>query len=484
MKIWVHACWIAAFGLIVGGIQLLSPTYYDSDTGYHLAVARLVRAHGILQEFPWTPFSWLADHYADKELLFHLLLAPLASLEPNLAARIAGAVLGTALLSTLYAILVRERVLGAGWWTLAALASSSGFVLRFSLVRPHLLSIPLALVITWAGIRRRWLVLGAACLLYPLCYTAWHLPLVLLGLVELARFVSERRIDWRVPALGAAGLALAILLHPNFPNNLALFWIQNFEVLFGTAWAGRAGFDMGPEFRPFMLAHIHRFMLIPALLACFALPLAWRARSRDPLPLAVALVAAGFLLVTLRSQRFLEYLAPFAALALALATSRTQRTAAWRDLGAWVFALSCLYTGLLGRGVFDRMALRVDPFPPAVAEALRDAIPEGALVLTCDWDVTGRMMLALPERRFPVALDPVFFARKDLERYQIWYDVVHAPPRHPAALLRETFDAEHVLCAKRRRALPLTQALSRDPGARLLHVSEHAVAFELAAPAR
>jgi len=485
MKAWAYACWIGAFGLVATWIQLLSPTYYDSDTGYHLAVARLLRQHGILYEFPWTPFSWLAEHYADKELFFHLLLTPVASLEPNLAGRIAGAALGTLLLAVLFTILVRERVPSAGFWTLLALASSSGFVLRFSLLRPHLLSIPLALLIIWAGVRRRWLVLGLSCFLYPLCYTAWHLPLVLLGLAELARLLSERRVDWRVPSLGFAAIALAVLVHATFSNNLELFWIQNFEVLFATAWAGRGGFDLGPEFRPFQLAHIHRFALLPAALACAALVLAWRARRRDALPLAAALAAIGFLAVTLRSQRFLEYLAPFAALALALGCAATPRVATWRDLAAGLFAASCLYTGLLGSGVFDRMAQRLDPFPPAVAEELRRAIPAGETVFTCDWDITGRMMLALPERRFLVALDPVFFAKADLARYQVWYDLVRTPPRRPAALLRDTFGTRYVLCSGRRRAQALALALAADPGARLLHQSKGAIAFEIApAPPR
>jgi len=56
------------------------------------------------------------------------------------------------------------------------------------------------------------------------------------------------------------------------------------------------------------------------------------------------------------------------------------------------------------------------------------------------------MLLALPERHFMVALDPVFFWILDKARYRTWYDTVHDPPPEPALLLRASFDAQFVLC--------------------------------------
>ena len=78
-----HGLWLIAIFFLVAGIQGMLPYFFDGDTGYHLAVARLTREHGVLHAFPWTPFSWMADHYADKELLFHFLLVPVASLDPS-----------------------------------------------------------------------------------------------------------------------------------------------------------------------------------------------------------------------------------------------------------------------------------------------------------------------------------------------------------------------------------------------------------------
>jgi len=462
--------WTLLFLALAGLLQLLIPAFFDGDTGYHLAVARLTREHGVLHAFPWTPFSWLAEHYADKELLFHWLLVPLAGLDPLTAARIAGTLLGGGLLLAVYALLRLEGVPAPGLWALLPLVASSAFVARFAMVRPHLLSVALVLVLTWAAARERRRLLAVSAFLFPLCYTAWHLPLVLVAIVESARFAAERRIDWRVPALTAAALGLGIAVHPNFPETARLFWIQNATILFGTAWSGAQGVDLGGEFRPFSLAGLLRYVTLPAALVLAALAAAVADRTRRTLPLAFAGAALAFLAITLRTQRFIEYLAPFAVVAAALAFAG--RPAAWRLAGARALPAVAVAVGLawtlaFGRQPFALLGARHQPFPPHVAALLGDIIPEGAQVVTCDWRLTGEMMLALPERRFLVALDPVFFALHDPERYRVWYETVREPPERPATLLRDTFDAGWVLCGEQEQWRALHAALERDPAAAL-----------------
>jgi len=465
-----YAMWGGVFLAAAGLIQVQIPGVFDGDTGYHLAIARLTRAHGVLHEFPWTPFSWLDAHYADKELLFHALLLPLSELPLVTASRIAGTVLGGGLLLTLYAILDRERVPHPGLFALAALASSSAFVARFAMVRPHLLSISLALVITWAAARKQRVVLAACCVLYPLCYTAWHLPLAAIALVEAARWLGTRRIDWRGAPLAAAALGVGILAHPNFPNTAELFWIQNAQILFGTAWSGVGGVDLGGEFGPFSVAGLGRYVLIPALLATGGAVLTWRTRGQDVLPLAFATVALAFLVMTLRTQRFIEYLAPFAVVGAALGVHAARGT--WPGRWSRAFAPALVATGvvftlLFARHPFELLRTRVDPFPAPVAERVAAIVPPGAQVVTCDWRLTGEMMLALPERRFIVALDPMFLALNDPERHRIWHETVRTPPPEPAVLLRDTFEASYVLCGEQHRFLAFHQALEADPAAAL-----------------
>ena len=49
------------------------------------------------------------------------------------------------------------------------------------------------------------------------------------------------------------------------------------------------------------------------------------------------------------------------------------------------------------------------------------ALPAGSQVVTCDWRETGELLLALPDRRYLVALAPMLFAAHDPERYRTWF---------------------------------------------------------------
>src|SRR3990172_6064002 len=139
---WLIFAWAFFYLLIVGAVQFNIPYPWDNDTAYHAVVGQLTREHGILHAFPWTPFSWLADHYADKELIFHLLFVPFAGLHWTTASQIVGTLCGAMLLLTLYLVLRAENVRFAGLWALIPLTGSVLFFFRFVLVRPHLLSIP------------------------------------------------------------------------------------------------------------------------------------------------------------------------------------------------------------------------------------------------------------------------------------------------------------------------------------------------------
>jgi hypothetical protein len=450
--------WAALLTGVAALLQLLTPVPWDADTGYHVAVGKLIAEHGILEAFPWTPFSWLADHYADKELLFHLLLAPLSALSWITAAKLAGTLLGGGVLVALFLVLRAESVPRPGLWALLPLAASGGFVLRFALVRPHLLSIALAVLVLSAAARGRHAVLAAACLLYPWCYIAWHLPLVLVGLVELARALSGRRPEWKPFAVAAAALAIGVAVHPNAANLVRFWWLVHVEILGRTAWAGRKGFELGAEFQPYAVTDLLRYAFVPALLTSVAAAIAWRRRREDEVSLAFAIAAVAFGALTLASSRFIEYFAPFAALAVALALRDRGPRLASVALGA-----SFLFTAAFGARPVLALGTRGDEIPPPFIEFIRERIPPGAQVFTCDWGLTGELMIALPDRRFIVALDPVLFHANDPDLYATWYALPSAGPPDAAQVIRSRFGARYVLCAALPGSAPLFRRLAADP---------------------
>jgi hypothetical protein len=473
-------CWILTFAAVAGVIQYSIPYPVDGDTAYHFAVGKLIRKYGILHSFPWTPFSWLSEHYADKEFLFHLLFVPLDRFDLITASRIVGTVAGATALSTLYFILRSESVEFPGLWALLPLTSTV-FLCRLALVRPHVFSIALALTLIWAASRRRLVPVFIVALIYPLSYVAfWQMTLLLIVAVEGGRLLSGERAEWKPAAAALCGILLGVALHPNSMNLLRINWIHMSDVFLGSTWKGKAGFDMGMEILPYSPRQWVQFLTPAVLTAGAALILSWKNRKEDALALAFSLAALGFGVLTVGSARFLEYFVPLAVAALAVAA----RPVKMRFFTPAVFGVSLLYVIVVASGPIFLLVSGEEKVPAADAQIFRQVIPVEAQVFNTEWDLTGALMLALPERRFIVALDPTLFYLQDPELYAIWYRLPREGSEGAAEMIRQRFGSRYVLSTNRSDYGAFYDRLSGDPTVRTLMVSDKWVLFDLGEPER
>ena len=474
---WQLPCWAVVYLLIAGLLQFYVVSLpFDADTAYHAAVGRLISEHGILRSFPWTPFSWLAEHYADKELLFHLLFVPFIGLGWITAAKIVGTILESLLLFVIYVVLRAEKVRFAGLWALLPLVTSDVFVFRFALVRPHLLSLSLAFLLLWAAARGRFLLLAVVSALYPWSYVAfWQLPLILLCAVEAARFASGERVQWRPAATVMAGVLLGWALHPNSLNLWKFNWIHMVDVLFKNAWQSREGIELGPEFLPFTVEQWLRWLLGAVAMAVTGLVIGWRNRRNDSLLLAFAFAAAVFWILTGRTARFAEYFIPFSAVTMALAS----RSISWRWCAPAVFATVLIYSGEPLSETLHGLGTKTERIPPQLASSLQQQIPVGSQVFTTDWGHTGTLMLALPDRRFIVALDPTLFLVKDPALYRLWFTIPRRPRPGIAEVIRQRFGARYVVSFWDQRFSKFYYILASEPGIKTLLVSDMWMVYDL-----
>ena len=472
------SAWTALFILVVAVIQSCIAYPLDDDTAYHFSVARLIREHGILRSFPWTRFSWQYDNYADKEFFFHLLFVPLTGLDFNVAARIVGTLGGASVLSAIFLVLRMERVRFAGFWALLPLGTTI-FLYRFSQVRPHLFSIALAILFLWAYSRKKSFLLFLLAVLYPLFYVAfWQIPLILLLAADTARFRTGGRIDWRSVFTALAGIMTGVALHPNSVNLLCINWIHMTDILFRNVWGKHIEFNMGEEFEPFSPMEWFRNMLVTTGVVVTSIVIAWRSRRQDIFATGLAVSVLIFLLLTLRTNRFLEYLVPFGVLSLALSIDRKYH--------GWVLAIlaavSLCYTLATGspllKYIFAREQ-RLWQMDNGVIEKFRQAIPLGAEVFTCGWEYTGTLMVNLPDRKYMVALDPTLLYKRDAELYDLWYHTLKDAPPSAADIVRNSFASRYIVCLDHPSLRPFFDAVAADGSVRVLHSDGKWVLFDL-----
>ena len=138
-------------------------------------------------------------------------------------------------------------------WVFVLFSAGNHFLFRMMEVRSHVLSV----ILFTAGValllkgRYRWLILVG--FIYSWSYAAPHLLVGIAIAHALAVGIHERKFEWRGLACVAGGVAAGLVIHPYFPNNLHLWWVQNVVVL-GQAWGlgGDLGLRLGEEFAPIL----------------------------------------------------------------------------------------------------------------------------------------------------------------------------------------------------------------------------------------
>jgi len=212
----VAALFVVYFALI-GALVLPAPVIYDSDSYYHLAVARLYASHGLFAQIPWARMSLLGDG-GDKDFLFHVALIPFTPFGAD-GGRIALALINAAI-ATLIAAMSMKRIGFAGafvppWLWIAA----PPFLGRMLRLRPELFALLLIVLAAKATAKQ----LGILAFLFTLSYTAWHVFLALCVFWWLTESIAER-YDIRYPIFGTiAGL----FIRPHPIANLHIWYVQN-----------------------------------------------------------------------------------------------------------------------------------------------------------------------------------------------------------------------------------------------------------------
>ena len=332
----------------------------------------------------------------------------------------------------------------------------------------------------------------------------WQIPLILVVSAEGGRFLSgDQRFDWKPLLILAGALAGGIALHPNALNLLQMNWIHMVDVLFRNAWGNHVEFNMGEEFEPFSPNSWLEFMLPTAVMAGTAFYKTWRYRKGEAVAMSFALATMGFCLLTMRTNRFLEYFVPFTVLSLAMVSAHVgkkwliplllvvsyvytiatgvplMKYLAAHDQKTWHFTPHvniAHFPGMEGAGAHDERTWQMSSKTIAAFDRL---LPRDTDVFTCGWEYTGSLLLNMPERDYMVALDPTLFYKRNPGLYNLWYRTMTDAPSTSAEIVRSSFASRYVVCLDHPTLHPFFDALSADKSARVMFSDGKWVLFDL-----
>lgn len=396
------AVFVASFFLFAF-LFLAAPSIPDADSYYHLAVAREFAGHGYPDALPWARFSVLGKTFGDKELLFHLFLVPFTWSDAATGGRLALALLNATFAAGVTAFAARTM----GWWSVVVplwlYAAAPMLTFRLIRLRPELLALLLLLALIAAVLRKRYVRIAVVAALFALSYTAFH---VVLGLAVLWFFVDR---DWKLPAAAFAGTAAGLLLHPGFPGNLQVWWIQNVRF-----FLEKSRLDVGTEIN----AATTDFFFVDNLGWWAGIALLFFARSgaagfspprlspepggpKPAAPLIIGIAAAVFAILALLMQRFAVYFVPLLTL---LALERLPRPRPRVALALLAVSLLSLPATL---GIYRELLIDSGSEPDYARFA--KALPRGAKV-AAHWGPAELYVFFAPHARYLNVLDPVFMA--------------------------------------------------------------------------
>ncbi len=467
-------------GLILFGALFQSfPVLYDTDSYYHLAIGRTYARHGVVDTLPWARFS-LLNEFGDKELLFHLGLAPFTGREGSTA----GGRWGLAVLNALVATaLAAMGIAAVGRWGLLApvlvYAGSLDFLGRAIRLRPEILSLLLLLAAVWCAGRHRYRWLGLVAALYALSYTAFH---ALLGLAA-AWFVHQgwvrRRWRWGLLLYPVLGVGVGLVIHPHFPQNLVVWKVQSVD-FFQHKGALNVGTEIG--------AHAAPDLLWLNLAWGLALWVLWRGsggriRSADEraskgdgaLADVLWVTTAAFGVLYVLMLRFSIYFVPFATLAvLHEIRRRGGAPGRWMALpwrGRIPTALALVLALILGvprtAGLLQGLAGSRGPVTREDEwQAFGRSLPPGAQV-AAEWGSTHLYMFWAPQAVFLNVLDPVFMNVRYPQAYRALRDLMEAREPDVPMTLRKELASDYLALSRFHPSQGLLLRLVDDPRLRL-----------------
>lgn len=226
---------LAVLVVVAAAHLSLAPGIADADGFYHVGHAVHYATKGLFDtSFPWATQSVIGDKGGDLWWGFHMVLVPFTLLGGVATTiRIAAVAFTLLLAGSVYWLFRRHSVPGAGWWTALFLVAVPNVLYRYLMVRPHVLSLALALLLLSFLIRGRWwqVMAAAAGITWLHLSLFWMAPgvVVAYGLSRLV--IRPDDDDPGVPiltALGsvAAGTLLGAALRPHPLATVELAYVQ------------------------------------------------------------------------------------------------------------------------------------------------------------------------------------------------------------------------------------------------------------------
>ena len=441
--------------------QFSAPTIFDADGYLHIRMSDFIRHYGLRYDFHWARYSLFAQHFADKDFLYHVITIPFTYFSNiYFGAKIAAVLFSFFLLFVFTRTLKRYCLKWLVPVYLLALLLAGPFFQLLCRVRPMVFMIALTILfIHFLIVKNRW-GLFFTTLVYALSHVSSPLLLVFVLITETVRYVNEKEFSRKNLLIVSGALCLGFLIHPNFPNNLAVFYYNGIWVpIYAMKW----GLELGAEFFPIDTRDfIIKYPLVVSAVVLFAIAAA-SSGNRIKVSTKMWLANAGFFFVlSYFSRRYIDHLYP-----LLLIASGAYLTDWWNShpdyAGKWalmkktrvvLFSALAVFFIFLGSNVYKGFKT----FAQAeyvwarhyenVAKWMRLNVPAGQTIFHTNWSDSQYLIGLNPGNDYFVTFDPIYMFKWNPKKYALYREISFGNSKDPYTSMKEEFDVTYGYAGK------------------------------------
>ena len=433
--------------------QFLSPTLYGIDGYYHIKIAQLYKSKGLFKEFPWTQFSIFKHVFADKSLLFHLLLIPFTYLP-----LISGGKYGAIFFNFLYLIifiLIFKKKLSPSLLILSLLLPffSLSFLNYWLYLRPQVLANILMLLVFYFLLEKKWIKVAVVSSIFVLSHLSFPLALIFAILIESLRYLKNKEFFFKNILGVILGISIAILVHPQgIGNFLLIFYLNGIVVpLFSFLKLGGV-LKLGVELFPVLTNNlfVENLLVFLSLTAViFHYLLFPKKLSLDTLCFFAG--ASFFSFLGMFFYRFWYPAVIFITLFITFYLKDNYRKIKLKKI------LLCFLVFVIGLSFFESITHYYYNFLKSfikstiernlhyqrVAYWMRRNIPKGELIYHAYWSDSPFFICMNPKNKYFVVLDPIFMWAEDPKKYYIYLDLGYGKIINSEEVLKKVFKVKY-----------------------------------------
>lgn len=463
-------------------IQFSTPTIYGADGYLHIRMAEFLKSFGPRYDFHWARFSTFSENFSDKDFLYHVFLIPFTFFKNIFfGAKLASAIFASLLFFTFYLMLKRYSHKSILPFFLIAFFLSDMFLETISRPRPISIAILITIFSVHLMMQKKYLSVFVTALLYSLSHVTSPLIILYALIVEIVRRTDKKEFHIKTILAAFTGVLAGFIIHPNFPNNFIVFYLNSIMVPIYTIKTGVL--ELGAEFFPintreFLLSYP---IIIIGIISVIYIAISKRPKAGFATDVFLTL-SAFFFLLSFICRRYLSH--GYLIMLMALATYFSDYLAGIKNINKLGIVFLSILIILLGFNSFKKVCYNalvqkiVNTHYEQAGKWMEKNIPEGELVFHANWSDSQYFIGVNPKNDYFVTLDPVYMYKWDSELYKLYRDVSFGRIIDPYPILKDNFKVKYGYAGKN-YFNALIEQIRKDSRFRILAEDAFGIIFSL-----